>query len=344
MENKQVASDILEALTQCTFLNELDRKTILITGATGMIGSMLIKLLQTYNRQNQTHIHIVAHVRNLDKAKTLLAEYIDSNLEWVVGDICQPINYSQSIDYIIHCASATTSKYFVDQPVETIHTALSGTDNILIFAKEKQAQKVIYTSSLEAYGIPDTFEVDEQCNGRIDWTNVRSSYSEGKRMTECICRSYFAEYGIPVVIARLAQTFGAGFAADDNRVYAQFSRAAANGTDIVLHTQGNTVRNYCYLTDAAVALLLLVARGDAGEVYNVANEDTTCSIAEMAQLAAGLSDGKTKVRFEIADVQKLGYAPEVKIKLKSKKLQALGWNPQNSLTTMFTKTINGLKA
>ncbi len=343
MEHPQIIDDINEALTQCNFLSTLDGKSILITGATGMIGSMIIRVLQAYNRCNHTNIHIIAHVRDQEKAKHILADYIDQNLEWVIGDICNPIAYNKPVDYIIHTASATTSKDFVSKPVETIKTAIEGTNAILSFAREKQVQKLIYTSSLEVYGIPDMFEVDESANGHIDWTNVRSSYSEGKRMAECLCNSYYAEYQVPIVIARLAQTFGAGFAPTDNRVYAQFARAAMQGDDIILHTQGNTVRDYCYLTDAVVALLLLTVKGKTGEAYNIANEKTTCSIAEMADIAAKLSNGKTKVQFDIAETQKFGYNPEVKIKLISMKLRALGWEPQNSLQQAFEKSIKWLK-
>ncbi len=165
-----------------------------------------------------------------------------------------------------------------------------------------------------------------------------------KRMAECICRSYFSEYGVPIVIARLAQTFGAGFEPTDNRVYAQFARAAVSGQDIVLRTKGATVRNYCYLTDAVTALFLLCIKGAAGETYNVANEDTTCSIAEMAKIVENLSSGKTKVVFDLsADTTQLGYNPEMKIKLLSNKLQELGWKPQNDIQMAFKKAINGLK-
>ncbi len=343
MEHPQIIADIDEALSQCAFLSALDGKTILITGASGMIGSMIIKVIQSYNRRCHTHIHIIAHVRNIDKARDILGNYIDDQLEWIIGDICSPIVYDKPVDYIIHTASTTTSKEFVTKPVETIRTTIDGTNTILSFAREKQVQKLIYTSSLEAYGIPDQFEVEENTNGHIEWTNIRSSYSEGKRIAECLCYSYLAEYQVPIIIARLAQTFGAGFALTDNRVYAQFARAVVQEEDIVLHTQGNTIHDYCYLTDAVVALLLLIVKGETGEIYNIANEATTCSIAEMAQLAAQLSNGKTQVRFDIADAQKFGYNPEVKIKLISKKLRALGWTPQNTLQQALEKSINWLK-
>ena len=160
--------------------------------------------------------------------------------------------YSDSVDYIIHGASATSSKYFVSNPVETIYTALDGTSNILKFATEKKINGMVYLSSLEVYGTPekDADLITENDYGYIEPLSVRSSYSEGKRMVECLCASYAHEYSVPVKIARLSQTFGPGVAYEDGRVFAEFARCALEQRDIVLHTQGHTVRSYCYTKDA----------------------------------------------------------------------------------------------
>lgn len=87
---------------------------------------------------------------------------------------------------------------------------------------------MVYVSSMEVYGIPDEKKeyITEKDLGYIELENVRSSYSEGKRICECLCNAYVAEFGLPVKSARLAQTFGAGVLQEDNRVYAQFARSA----------------------------------------------------------------------------------------------------------------------
>lgn len=342
--NRIVEEDIQQILAQCPFLDRWKGKTMMVTGATGLIGRTIVYTLLTYNRQYHGGISIVACVRNKDKAHRLFDKYADGHLRIVVNDILSPIDYPDDVDFIIHTASATASADFVQHPVETIKTALYGTENVLQFAREKKVQKVVYLSSLEVYGTPDTFEVTEQSLGTIDWTQVRSSYSEGKRMVECLCRSYADEYRVSVVIARLAQTFGAGIETTDQRVYAQFVRAVVEQKDIVLKTKGKTVRNYCYLSDAVTALLYMVESGRKGEIYNVANEGTTCSIAEMAQMVADLSYGKTKVVFDIQeDANKFGYLPTFKIKLLSDKLRALGWIPKVDLPTAFQRTINSMR-
>ena len=196
---------------------------------------------------------------------------------------------------------------------------------------------------MEMYGVPDAGlpKVQEKDLGYIDILNVRSSYSEGKRIAECLCASYCDEYGVPVKIARLAQTFGAGILQQDNRVYAQFARSVLNKRDIVLHTEGKSYGNYCYTTDAIRALILLLNKGENGQAYNVCNEETTTTIADMAKMVnQEFGDGSIKVIFDIPKDQKTyGYAPDVKMCLSSEKLRMLGWIPQYSLSQMYERMI-----
>lgn len=151
---------------------------------------------------------------------------------------------------------------------------------------------------MEAFGITDSSleYVKEDDLGYIDIHNVRSSYSEGKRICECLCSSYAREYNVPVKIARLAQTFGAGIPYEENRVFAQFAKSAINGNDIVLHTAGQSVGNYCYTRDVVKAILLLLIRGNNGEAYTVANPASSITIRGMAEMVAKeLADDKIKV-------------------------------------------------
>ena len=255
--------------------------------------------------------------------------------------------YSDSVDYIIHGASATSSKYFVSNPVETIYTALDGTSNILKFATEKKINGMVYLSSLEVYGTPekDADLITENDYGYIEPLSVRSSYYEGKRMGECLCASYAHEYSVPVKIARLSQTFGPGVAYEDGRVFAEFARCALEQRDIVLHTQGHTVRSYCYTKDALSALLYILISGKAGEAYNVTNMDTAVSIKEMAELVCEtIGSGKIKTVIDIPeDLASFGYNPEMIIRLDSKKLMQLGWKATIGLEEMFERLIKGMK-
>ena len=326
----------------------LKNKTVFVTGATGLLGSQIIKALLCSNRVLGTNTRIFALVRSEQKAGQVFGGLLSrGDLQLVYGDVSKVPECAHDIDYVIHGASATSSRYFVTNPVETILTAVNGTANMLAFAKQKQAKGFLYLSSLEVYGTPsqDAGLIAESYSGYIDPLKVRSSYSEGKRMVECLCASYTAEYDVPVKIARLSQTFGAGVTYDDGRVFAEFARCALEKKDIVLHTKGQTVRSYCYTKDAVAAMLLILLKGEPGGAYNVTNMDTKISIAGMAQLVCDTFDkAGIQVTFDMPDdVESFGYNPEMVIALDSTKLASLGWKPTVGLKEMFTRLAASMK-
>lgn len=310
-------------------MSVFDGKTILVTGATGLIGKLCVKSLLNsgYNTQ------VIALVRDEEKAKNIFGE--SKRLTYLVQDINQRINTTRRVDYIIHAASTTSSKDFVEKPVETIYTAINGSRNVLEFAKNKRLEGMVYLSSLEIYGVNEKENIKEEDYGYIDILNPRSSYSESKKMVETMCISYGTEYGIPVKIARLAQTFGAGVSISDNRVFAQFAKAIINKENIILHTKGETKRNYCYTTDTVRGIFTILTKGENNNAYNVANENSYCSISEMAHL---LENEYTKVEYKIDEVNR-GYNPTVKIALNTEKLNALGWEAKVNLKEMFDRLI-----
>lgn len=289
MENKEnlILQKDLEEIASGEFTASIeDGSTVLVTGASGLIGSQIVKALLFHNRLKNKNIRVIALLRNEEKARQVFGNLLeDQNLQLYLHDIMEPLTLPDQVNYVVHGASATSSRYFVEKPVETIRTALKGTENILEFSRTKKVRKVVYLSSLEVYGTPDphNYYVAETDYGYINPIQVRSSYSEGKRMAECLCVSYAKEYQVPVTVARLSQTFGAGVAYQDGRVFAEFARCVIENKNIILHTPGNTVRSYCYTKDAVNAILCLLLHGEPGEAYNVTNMDTAVSIKEMAQ-------------------------------------------------------------
>lgn len=328
-----IFNEDIKNITDNFDMSVFDGKTILVTGATGLLGKLCVKSLLSsgYNTQ------VIALVRDKSKAESIFCE--TKRLTYLVQDINQKIQTDRRVDYIIHTASTTSSQDFVEKPVETIYTAFNGTRNVLEFAKNKKITGMVYLSSLEVYGVPLQEDIKEEDYGFIDILNPRSSYSESKKMVENLCISYGSEYGVPVKIARLSQTFGAGVSKYDNRVFAQFAKAVINGENIVLHTKGETKRNYCYTTDAIRGIFTILTKGDKNNAYNVANKNTYISIADMAK---SLENETTKVVFEIDDVNR-GYNPTVQICLNTKKLEALGWRAMVDLDEMFERTILDLK-
>ena len=170
---------------------------------------------------------------------------------------------------------------------------------------------------------------------------MRSSYNIGKRAAESLCHAYCKEYKVPVKIARLTQTTGAGIAKDDNRIIAQFARLAAEGKDIILHTTGEAARPYCYTMDAISAILYILFRGESGEAYNVANEETYISAKDMAEYLKKNVNSNICVKVELKDSK--GYAPTTKLRLNSGKIQALGWRPIYGMNEIIVRLTRSLK-
>lgn len=324
--------DIDEIITNFE-MSLFEGKSVLVTGATGLIGKVCTKALL------KTGINVVALVRNKEKALKIFGE--SKNLRLLVQDINSQINYEGRVDYIIHCANTTSSSEFVEKPVETIYTTINGTRNVLEYAKRrgKYLEGMVYLSSLEVYGKTEKEDITEADLGYIDVLSPRSSYSESKRMAETLCISYGKEYNIPVKIARLAQTFGAGVSKEDNRVFAQFAKSVKNEENIVLFTKGETMRNYCYTTDTVRGIFTILTKGKNNNAYNIANKNTYISIADMAK---SLENENTKVIFKIDDKER-GYNPTVKICLNSSKLEVLGWEAKVDLTQMFERTIKSME-
>lgn len=346
---KSMLEKDLEILVDCDIdWNKYNNKIVLVTGATGFVGSLLVKCFLLYNRLKQGKISVIALIRSKEKAHKVFGDFCgEPGLSFVEGDIADPIDIAENIDYIFHTASVTTSKIMVEKPVETINISYQGTRNMLELARDKCVKGMVYVSSMEAYGIPEKKDgyVEEKDLGYIDLTNVRSSYSEGKRICECLGTAYMSEYGVPVTIARLAQTFGAGVQKSDNRVYAQFAKSVIEQQDIVLHTDGKSEGNYCYTRDVIKGLLMLGYLGEPGQAYNIVNEESHMQIREMAQLVAEkVANGCIKVIYDIPDdVLKYGYAPPVKMHLSSRKMNALGWNAEVGLEEAYRRMIMDMK-
>lgn len=312
------------------FATELNHSRFLITGITGLIGSILAKYLIF----TIPDIRIFAPVRSLDKARSLFSEAEIRHITLIEESSLGSADYAATFgdcEYIVHCAAPTASTYFVEHPVETATAIFNGTNAILSYAKGCRSLKgFVYLSSLEVYGEnhDESVEITEDFQGYADISNIRSSYPLAKRSAENLCVAYFSEYGVPVKIARLTQVCGLGITPSDNRILAQFCRLKIEGKPIVLHTTGKSARPYIYTLDAITAILSLLLKGVSGEAYNISNDESYISAYDLGRKIAGLHP-VSEFRCELET--KKYYPPETYLRLTSQKLQALGWNCLTSL-------------
>lgn len=344
MKKNEIMYDLALKIASEAGISELAGSKVLVTGATGLIGKLIVSSLCAFNRTSgKAPVTVYAVVRNISKAEAEFGYIKDENCIFICSDIESFTETDVSPDYIIHCASNTSSRNFVNDPVGVIRTNITGTQNILEIARKCSAAKVVFLSTMEVYGTPSTDEIiDEQHSTNLMSTEVRSCYPESKRMCENICVSYMSEYNVPVSIIRLTQTFGPGVDYNDGRVFAEFARSAVESRDIVLKTKGETKRSYLHVYDAVTGIFSIMLRGESGQAYNLANPSTYCSIYEMAQMVAEKTAGgsiKVTVTDNAENAQKLGYAPVLHMNLSVDKALGTGWKPEYSLEKMYSDMI-----
>ena len=316
--------------------------TILVTGATGLIGSCLIDLLMLANKRGR-NFKVYALGRNVEKLSARFKTFANSpHLYFVEQDIRHPLDRSLQIDYIVHGASNADPRNYALYPVETMLINLDGTKNVLEYCKEHKQTKAILLSTFEVYGNAGKDVYVEWDSGEVDLNQLRSCYPESKRCAEILTRCYVDEYGVNAVIGRLCSIYGPTMAKDDSKAHAQFVRNAMNGENIVLKSKGLQRRTYCYVVDAVTGLLCVLENGKSGDAYNISNEKSIVSIAEVAEAVATIA-GKKVVFCLPDDVEKKGFSKPQNCILDNTKLRSLGWQGRYSLEAGLEETINVLR-
>ena len=341
MQHSIIAQDLKYIAESSSIPYEMLReKRLLITGGTGLIGSTLVRALLYSNREMALGLKLYVLARNVEKAQAMLLDRAEDRdtVIFLRGYVEHIPDFEGNVDYVIHGAYPTASKYFSSRPVETIKTGIYGTLNLLELAREKQAQRFLFLSSMEAYGgVLHEEKITERDLGYIDLYAVRSCYPESKRMCENICCCYGAEYGIRTSSLRLAQTFGPGVSIDDKRVFAMMARCAMNHEDIVLNTPGASKHAYLYRAQAVTAILTVLLKGSGGKAYNAANPETYCSIYEMGQMVAGqIAGNEISVRVNASQDVSM-YPPTSYLNLDITEITKLGWKPDADLKYMFDR-------
>lgn len=319
-------------------IEALKGKSILITGATGMVGMHLIDALMALG-----DVHVYAVGRSREKAAERLGEYYDSPcFTFVEQDVCDPLP-DVSVDYIIPLASNTHPLAYSQYPVETMLVNMKGAEHALNLAVQCDAM-VLYPSTVEVYGNAIGEDVfTEDYTGKLNLATSRACYTESKRSAEALCQSYIAEKGAKVKIVRLSRLFGPTMLMSDSKASSQFIKKAIDGEDIVLKSEGNQYFSYTYVTDAVAAMLHVMLHGDEGIAYNVSNEMCDVRLKEFASLCAQYN-GRDVIFDLPSETERKGFSIAAKAILCNSRLRATGWEPRYNMEQALKRTIQILKA
>lgn len=333
-------------LKQNLLWEQLSGKTILLSGATGMIGKCIVDLLMQCNENILLNypVSVTALSRNEESAIQRLGEYWDKEtFRYVSCDVNQAIAECGRADYVIHAASNTHPLQYSGDPIGTIMSNIIGTKNLLDYAVSHQAERFCFVSSVEVYGENrgDTDRFKEDYLGYLDCNTLRAGYPESKRAGEALCNAYAQAHQIDFIIPRLSRVYGPTMLRSDSKAIAQFIKKAVAGGDIVLKSAGTQCYSYTYVLDAALGILTGLLKGKSGEAYNISDTESEVTLRQITEWLA--EDNNVKVIFDIPDaMEQAGYSTATRALLDTGKIEALGWHPQTHMRDGLRKTVQSL--
>lgn len=326
--------------------DKLENKSIMISGATGLIGSMITDVLM---KKNEKGLNCTVYA--LGRSKSRMQErfaycFNSSYFKFVEYDVNKELVLEEisTIDYILHLASNTHPMQYSTDPIGTITTNIIGVQNLLEFAIEHHCKRFAFASSNEIYGENrgDVEKFDELYCGYIDCNTMRAGYPESKRCGESLCQAYKVQKKLDIVVPRLTRTYGPTLLKSDTKALSQFIHKGVAEEDIVLKSTGTQYYSYLYVGDSVLGLLTVLLKGECGEAYNIADEASDIRLKDLAAIIADYA-GK-RVVFEIPNsIESAGYSKATRARLDSKKLQQLGWKAKYNIQEGILKTIDILK-
>ena len=305
----------------------MKKKTILVTGGAGFIGSHLCKRLLNDN-------HNVICLDNLFTGTLKNIEEFENNnnFEFVNHDITKSY-YRDNIDEIYNLACPASPIHYQSNPIKTVKTCTIGVINMLGLAKKNNA-KILQASTSEIYGDPEIHPQKEDYNGNVNTLGHRSCYDEGKRCAETLFMDYKREHNLNIRIVRIFNTYGPNMTKNDGRVVSNFIIQALKEEDITVYGDGSQTRSFQFIDDLVNGLLKMMNNDSVGPI-NLGNP-VELSMKDLAAMIIRLTNSSSNIIYkELPKDDPKRRKPDISL-AKS----ILDWSPIIDLQTGLQKTIN----
>jgi UDP-glucuronate decarboxylase len=308
----------------------MKKKTILVTGGAGFIGSHLCERLLTDN-------HKVICLDNLFTGSLDNIEHlkINNNFEFVNHDITKPY-FRESIDQIYNLACPASPIHYQSNPIKTVKTCTIGVINMLGLAKKNNA-KILQASTSEVYGDPDVHPQKEDYNGNVNTIGLRSCYDEGKRCAETLFMDYKREHNLNIAIVRIFNTYGPNMTKNDGRVVSNFITQALQNDNITIYGDGSQTRSFQFIDDLVEGLIKMMNSDNVGPI-NLGNP-IELSMTDLSYKVIKLTNSSSDVIYKkLPKDDPKRRRPDISLAKST-----LDWSPVIDLETGLKKTINYFK-
>jgi UDP-glucuronate decarboxylase len=323
-------------------LRRVSGTTVLVAGAAGFLPSYVVDALAYANELSSSP---PCHILCIDNFKTGVPERLShlegrSDVSFMQHDITKPLTGIRP-DYILHGASIASPTWYRKYPLETVDINVTGTRLLLELARSVEARGFLYLSSSEIYGDPppDRVPTTEDYWGHVSSLGPRACYDESKRLAETLCMIYFRSFDVPVKIMRPFNVYGPRLRLDDGRIVPDMIADVLSHRPITLYSDGRATRSFCYVRDAAAAIINVLAADVSGEAFNVGNSEEV-SILQFAEMMDEVSENGRGVRMtQSTDPEYATDNPQRRCPDLEKMKRVIGWTPAISLHAGVDRTL-----
>ncbi len=304
-----------------------DRKSILVTGGAGFLGSHLCdRLIEAGHDVICVDNYFTGAKRNIEH---LIGH---SRFEIVRHDVTFPLYIE--VDQIYNLACPASPIHYQHDPVQTTKTSVHGAINMLGLAKRLKC-RILQASTSEVYGDPSQHPQKESYWGNVNPIGPRSCYDEGKRCAETLFFDYHRQHQLEIKVMRIFNTYGPRMHPNDGRVVSNFIVQALRGEPITIYGDGQQTRSFCYCDDLIDGMIRLMnSPADVTGPINIGNPGEF-TIRELAEKVIAMTGSRSKlVQLPLPQDDPKQRQPDITL-AKEK----LGWQPKVALDQGLQKTI-----